>query len=209
MSFDGQLRSFLQGYMSRIRIARSQGSLCLNLLETAKQFSKMFGPFTLPPIISESSSYSTLSSILVYLFFFPIFFFFNVVIYLFGCIGSSLLHTGFSQLWQAGANLHCGAQASHCSRFLLHSTGSRHAGFSSCGTQAQQLWLAGSRAQAQQLWHTGLVAPQHVGSSQTGAQTHVPCIGRQILNHCATREVLYLSIFLILVILGCYVVISH
>ena len=35
----------------------------------------------------------------------------------------------------------------------------------------------------------GLVAPRHVGSSQTRARTHVPCIGRQILNHCATREV--------------------
>ena len=35
----------------------------------------------------------------------------------------------------------------------------------------------------------GLVAPRHVGSSQTWAQTHVPCIGRWILNHCATREV--------------------
>ena len=38
------------------------------------------------------------------------------------------------------------------------------------------------------MWHTGLVAPQHVGSSQTRARTHVPCTGRQILNHCATRE---------------------
>ena len=35
----------------------------------------------------------------------------------------------------------------------------------------------------------GLVAPRHVGSSRTRARTHVPCIGRQILNHCATREV--------------------
>ena len=26
------------------------------------------------------------------------------------------------------------------------------------------------------------------GSSQTRARTRVPCIGRQILNHCATRE---------------------
>ncbi|KAJ8798770.1 hypothetical protein J1605_016573 [Eschrichtius robustus] len=34
----------------------------------------------------------------------------------------------------------------------------------------------------------GLVAPRHVGSSQARARTHVPCIGRQILNHCATRE---------------------
>ena len=35
----------------------------------------------------------------------------------------------------------------------------------------------------------GLVAPWHVGSSWTRARTHVPCIGRRILNHCATREV--------------------
>ena len=38
------------------------------------------------------------------------------------------------------------------------------------------------------MWLTGLVAPQHVGSSQTRARTRVPCIGRQIFNHCATRE---------------------
>ena len=39
------------------------------------------------------------------------------------------------------------------------------------------------------LWCAGLVAPRHVGSSQTRARTCVPCIGRWILNHCATREV--------------------
>ena len=39
------------------------------------------------------------------------------------------------------------------------------------------------------MWRPGLVAPRHVGSSRTRAQTRVPCIGRQILNHCATREV--------------------
>ena len=71
---------------------------------------------------------------------------------------------------------------------LLRSMGSRCAGFRSCGTQAQQLWLAGSRAQAQQLWCTGLVALRHVGSSWIRARTRVPCIGRWILNHCATRE---------------------
>ena len=52
----------------------------------------------------------------------------------------------------------------------------------------QQLWLVGSRKQAQQLWPTGLVAPWHMGSSQTRDRTHVPCIGRRILNHCATRK---------------------
>ena len=43
-------------------------------------------------------------------------------------------------------------------------------------------------AQAQQLWLTGPAAPRHVGSSQTRARPRVPCIGRQILNHCTTRE---------------------
>ena len=54
-------------------------------------------------------------------------------------------------------------------------------GLSCCGAQAPD-------AQAQELWLTGLVAPWHVGSSQTRARTRVPCIGRQILNLCATRE---------------------
>ena len=38
------------------------------------------------------------------------------------------------------------------------------------------------------MWLTGPAAPWHVGSSQTRARTRVPCISRQILNHCATRE---------------------
>ena len=32
----------------------------------------------------------------------------------------------------------------------------------------------------------------HVGSSQTRARTRVPCISRQTLNHCATREASWL-----------------
>ena len=42
---------------------------------------------------------------------------------------------------------------------------------------------------------TGLVAPRHVGCSWTRARTCVPCIGRQSLNHCATREVPNLAFF--------------
>ena len=38
----------------------------------------------------------------------------------------------------------------------------------------------------------GLVDPQHVGSSQTGSQTHVPYVGRQILNYWITKEVLHM-----------------
>ena len=40
----------------------------------------------------------------------------------------------------------------------------------------------------------GPAAPRHVGSSQTRARTRVPCIGRQTLNHCATREALCLGL---------------
>ena len=93
---------------------------------------------------------------------------------------SSLQCTGFSLQWLPS----------------LWSTGSRRAGFSSCGMWAQQLWLTGSRAQAQQLWRTGLAAPRHVGSSRTRDRTRVPCIGRRILNHCATREALMIHSWL-------------
>ena len=52
---------------------------------------------------------------------------------------------GHSSLWCVGFSLQW--------LLLLWSTGSRHTGFSSCGTQAQQLW------------HTGLVALWNMGSS--------------------------------------------
>ena len=41
------------------------------------------------------------------------------------------------------------------------------------------------------LRHRSLVVPRHLGSFCTRDQTHVSCIGRQVLNHCATREALY------------------
>ena len=97
---------------------------------------------------------------------------FYLFLFIFGCVGSSPLCEGFLQLWRVGAALHRGARASHCR------------GLSCWGAQAPD-------AQAQQLWLTGLVAPWHVGSSQTRARTRVPCIGRQTLNHCATREALW------------------
>ena len=101
------------------------------------------------------------------------FFFFNLFIY--GCVRSSFLREGFLQLQQVGATPHRGARASH------------YCGLSCCGAQAPD-------AQAQQLWLTGLVALRHAESSQTRARTRVPCIGRQILNHCATREALHCSL---------------
>ena len=51
-----------------------------------------------------------------------------------------------------------------------------------------------ARAQALGEWASvvlvmGLVAPQHVESSWTRDQTHVPCILRKIPIHCTTKEV--------------------
>ena len=57
------------------------------------------------------------------------------------------------------------------------------------GVWASVVVVAGSEAQAQQLWCTSSVTLQHVGSSRTRDGTRVPCIGRRIPNHCATREV--------------------
>ena len=126
---------------------------------------------------------------------FRIFFFF----FFFGCTGSLLLHglslvaasRGYSLLWCTGFSLRW--------LLLLWSTGSRHMGFSSCGFQALEHRLSSCGTWAQQLWHVGLVAPRHVGSSRTRARTCVSCIGRRILNHCATRGALFrifISIFL-------------
>ena len=76
---------------------------------------------------------------------FSFFFFSSLLFYLFifGCVGS-LLHAGFLLVAASG-----GCSSLRCMGFslwwlLLWSTGSSHRGFSSCGTQAQQLWLAGS-----------------------------------------------------------------
>ena len=82
---------------------------------------------------------------------------------------------GLSPVAASGGHSHRGARASH------------YRGLSCCGAQAPD-------TQAQQLWLTGPAAPWHVGSSQTRARTCVPCIGRQILNHCATREALFFII---------------
>ena len=53
---------------------------------------------------------------------------------------------------------------------------------------------------AQWLWHVGLVAPGMWDPGfQTRDQTYMPCIGRQILSHWATREFLfYLTILFLL-----------
>ena len=72
---------------------------------------------------------------------------------------------------------------------LLRSTGSRHTGFSSCGTWAQQLWHPGSVVVAHGLSCStacGIFSDQ--GSNPCPLHWH-----RWILSHCATREALNLG----------------
>ena len=92
--------------------------------------------------------------------------------------------------------------------------------FSSCGKQGP-LFIAvaglslslplllrstGSRRAGSVVVAHGPVAPRHVVSSQTRARTRVPCISRQILNHCATREapVLIFYLLTLLALFSCY-----
>ena len=73
------------------------------------------------------------------------FFFLNKFIYLFlAVLGLRYCVRAFSSCGERGATLHCGARASHCGARASHCGGlfccgapARHAGFSSCGTQAQ------------------------------------------------------------------------
>ena len=70
-----------------------------------------------------------------------------IYLFIFGCVGSSLLHAGFLQLWRAGATLHCSARASHCGGFSCCRAWALGVwasvvvarGLSSCGARAQLL----------------------------------------------------------------------
>ena len=55
--------------------------------------------------------------------------------------------------------------------------------------------VAEHRLQTRRLSNCGSRAQPHVGISRTRARTRVPCIGRQTLNHCATKEAPSLIIF--------------
>ena len=90
-----------------------------------------------------------------------LFFLINLFMYLFiyGCIGSSLLHAGFLQLWRAGATLRCGAPASHCGGFSYYGAQALSVqasvvaarGLSSCCSRALECRLSSCGAQAQLL----------------------------------------------------------
>ena len=88
----------------------------------------------------------------------------------------------------AALGLHCYVQAfSGCERRLL-----------SIAVQGLLVvvtsFLAEHRlysAQASVVVAHGLSCPTTCGIFRTRDQTHVPCIGRQILNHCTRREELF------------------
>ena len=62
-------------------------------------------------------------------------------------------------------------------------------GLTGCSAWAPWLHLLGSRVQAGSCGTWALVAPRHVESSCTRDRTHVPCIGRRILNQWTNREI--------------------
>ena len=100
---------------------------------------RCFSSFTLPDfmaglLLASVPYFQQMFCVLTLLLtlFLPLYHFLNKCIYLFifGCVGSSLLHAGFLQLQRAGATLRCGAPASHCG------------GFSCCGARALGVWAS-------------------------------------------------------------------
>ena len=93
--------------------------------------------------------------------------------HIFGCAGSSLLPVVFIYLRRAGAAL--SLWCSPFSSWWLLLLRAQALGCADCGLLS--------------LWFVGLVAPRHMESSRTGNPTHVPCIGRRILNHRTARGI--------------------
>ena len=69
-----------------------------------------------------------------------------------------------------------------------HSLVAAHGLLTAAASLAAEHGLSGAQASVVAVHE--LSCPWHVESSWTRDRTHVPCIGRWILNHCTTREVL-------------------
>ena len=95
------------------------------------------------------------SGVIFLLLFFNFSFF--IYIFIFVCTGYALLSCGFSLVVASG-----GSSLWQCLRFSLQRLLVVERGLQSSGS---------------------VVVVHRLGSSQTRDQTHVPCIGRQILNH--------------------------
>ena len=114
-------------------------------------------------------------------------FFFFSGLFIYGCTGSSMLRLGSLYLWPSGLLLF------RCVGFLLPRfilfwrTSSMALRLSSWGSQALELRLSSCGALA--LTSLGMWDLPRPGT-QPVSPTRVLCIGRQILYHWATREVL-------------------
>ena len=104
-------------------------------------------------------------------------------LYFWPCRVFLLLHPGFLQLQQAGLLSRCRTQASHLGGSSCWAARTlRHTGFSSRGAWVPELGLGSGGAWASLpcgLWDLCFWIRD---------QIRVPCIGRQLLNHWATRE---------------------
>ena len=78
---------------------------------------------------------------------FYVMYFFLINLFIYGCVGSSLLCAGSLQLRRAGATLRCSTRASHCG------------GFSCCGARALGTWA--SEVVARRLSSCGSRALEH------------------------------------------------
>ena len=119
--------------------------------------------------------------------------FYLFIYFIFGCAVSSSLCRLFSSCGKQRLLSSCSARASHCSGFSCFGAQALEcAGFGSHGSWALEHRLSSCG--------TCLVATRHMGSSRImeikpieiklhhADQTHVSCIGRQILYHWATRR---------------------
>ena len=82
-----------------------------------------YKPITVQYYIADCVSWVPRLTLLDF-FFFLIFIYYLLIMFIFGCVGSSFLCEGFLQLRRVGATLHRGARASH------------YRGLSRCGAQA-------------------------------------------------------------------------
>ena len=120
------------GKYQRAQLLDHMVKIYLVLLRNCQLSSKVAVPFCIPTSKNESSFCSTSSlafgvvrvldfdhsnrcAVVSHCFIY--FLKFIYCLFIFGCIGSLLLHVGFLQLRRAGATFHCSVRASHCGSF--------------------------------------------------------------------------------------------
>ena len=106
--------------------------------------------------------------------------FFFQILFIYGCAGSSLLPAGFLQLWRAQILSSCSVRVSHCSGFsYCRAQALGHAGFSSCGFQAQLL------CSMWDLPKPGIkpMSPELAGGFFTAVPLGSPSVFKHVIHH--------------------------